>query len=237
MKSKWNQFVVGILLGSLPLWQLEAGDQSGKSSHWSTHFYTPFTDAFDKAGWAILATGALATAVAFNNDLPMHDAWTNHQRLSEDVSKFGDFWGTGIAEGAIAVGLLLWDQPRGVPYTEGLLASTLVTFSIKSAVKRGRPDGGPNSSFPSGHTQIAFASAMGIATAYGFEYALPSFGLAVVTGLSRLSDNAHWLSDVVAGATIGLLFGRASFKHHFMIEPLALSPEDRGFGLQARFRF
>ena len=59
-------------------------------------------------------------------------------------------------------------------------------------------------SFPSGHATIAFgaAAALDRETAAGWVswVAYPTAGL---VGWSRLRDNQHWMSDVVAGALIG----------------------------------
>ncbi len=59
--------------------------------------------------------------------------------------------------------------------------------------------------FPSGHTTMAFA----LATALADELRRPwvTVGLmtaAAGTGWSRVNDNKHWLSDVVAGAALGV---------------------------------
>lgn len=67
---------------------------------------------------------------------------------------------------------------------------------------------------PSGHTQAAFSIAASMTESYGWKVGLPFWGMGIFTGLSRLADNAHWLSDVVAGATIGAFFGRAGYSHH-----------------------
>ena len=67
-----------------------------------------------------------------------------------------------------------------------------------------------NSSFPSGHTTAAFAAA----TVYAMEYRhrpwIPvlSYTFATAVGLSRLTENKHWPTDVFVGAAIGILSGR-----------------------------
>jgi membrane-associated phospholipid phosphatase len=165
----------------------------------------------------------------------MHDAWVNHQRMSSDISSVGNFWGSGIVEGGIALGQLVFDTDRGIVHTEGLIASTLVTFGSKYGVARPRPDSGTQTSFPSGHTQIAFASATSLTKSYGWGVGSPMIAMGVLTGLSRMADDAHWFSDVVAGATIGIIFGRASFKHHVNIKPMVFAPSQDGFGMLAEW--
>ncbi|MFI5188388.1 MAG: phosphatase PAP2 family protein [Chitinophagales bacterium] len=69
---------------------------------------------------------------------------------------------------------------------------------------------GTNSSFPSGHTTVAFA----VATVFAMEYRdrplipILSYSAATLIGLSRITENQHWITDVVAGAALGFLTGR-----------------------------
>jgi membrane-associated phospholipid phosphatase len=61
-------------------------------------------------------------------------------------------------------------------------------------------------SFPSGHTTVAFALASAAsANARGLGWL--TYPLAGVVGLSRISDDKHWTSDVVAGAALGTATG------------------------------
>ena len=67
-----------------------------------------------------------------------------------------------------------------------------------------------NSSFPSGHTTVAFAAA----TVYAMEYRdrplvpIISYSAATLIGLSRITENKHWATDVLVGAALGYLCGR-----------------------------
>lgn len=67
-----------------------------------------------------------------------------------------------------------------------------------------------NSSFPSGHTTVAFAAA----TVYAMEYKnkplvpILAYSAATLIGLSRISENKHWATDVLTGAAVGYLTGR-----------------------------
>lgn len=63
-------------------------------------------------------------------------------------------------------------------------------------------------SFPSGHALNAFAIGSVIALAFPLV-ALPVLALAASVAASRVVLGLHWLSDVLAGALVGLAIGTA----------------------------
>jgi membrane-associated phospholipid phosphatase len=65
-------------------------------------------------------------------------------------------------------------------------------------------------SFPSGHTTVAFAAATVFAMEYREYRAVPilAYSAATAIGISRIVQNAHWISDVMVGAALGFLCGR-----------------------------
>lgn len=67
-----------------------------------------------------------------------------------------------------------------------------------------------NSSFPSGHTTVAFAAATVFAMEYRNKPLVPvlAYSAATLIGLSRISENKHWATDVITGAAVGYLTGR-----------------------------
>ena len=67
-----------------------------------------------------------------------------------------------------------------------------------------------NSSFPSGHTTVAFAAATVFAMEYKDRPLVPiiAYPAATLIGLSRITENKHWITDVLAGAALGYLTGR-----------------------------
>jgi len=73
-----------------------------------------------------------------------------------------------------------------------------------------RPLNGSYTSFPSGHTTVAFAAATVFAMEYKNSRFVPiiAYSAATLIGLSRLVQNQHWLSDVMVGAVLGYLCGR-----------------------------
>jgi membrane-associated phospholipid phosphatase len=61
-------------------------------------------------------------------------------------------------------------------------------------------------SFVSGHTALAFATAAGLAVLFPKTRAIVYLGysIAVIVLLERVGENAHWLSDAVCGAALGV---------------------------------
>jgi hypothetical protein len=80
--------------------------------------------------------------------------------------------------------------------------------SIKLVAQRQRPNGENNQSFPSGHTSNAFALATVAERHYGWKIGVPAYLLAGAVGASRMKQDMHYFSDVVAGATLGYIVGR-----------------------------
>ena len=68
---------------------------------------------------------------------------------------------------------------------------------------------GGNSSFPSGHTTLAFAAARVYAMEYKNIPAVPviAYSVAGLIGFSRIIENRHWATDVFAGALLGWACG------------------------------
>lgn len=78
---------------------------------------------------------------------------------------------------------------------------------LKYSVGRLRPDGSRRNSFPSGHTATAFMTATMLHKEYGWRspwFSIGGYTAAAVTGISRILNNRHWLSDVIAGGAIGI---------------------------------
>lgn len=93
-----------------------------------------------------------------------------------------------------------------------LMAATVQT--MKSATKIRRPDGSTNNSFPSGHTATAFVGAHILFREYykkSVWIASSGYVFSTATGVMRVLNKRHWISDVVTGAGIGILSVEASY--------------------------
>ncbi|RYZ49268.1 MAG: phosphatase PAP2 family protein [Sphingobacteriales bacterium] len=155
------------------------------------------------------------------------------QKTSKYITDFGGLY---EAYTLAAFGLYGWLFKNNKFQTTTLLASqsyitgALMQFSLKTLSGRERPNyidpaighpsptwkgpfadlGSTNSAFPSGHTTVAFAAA----TVYAMEYRkhiifpIIAYSAASLIGISRLTENRHWVSDVFAGAALGYVTGR-----------------------------
>ncbi len=86
------------------------------------------------------------------------------------------------------------------------MGATVNTLTQTTNVER--PDGSNRHSFPSGHTATAFMTATMLNKEYGHKspwIGIGAYSVATATGLMRMANNKHWLSDVLTGAGIGIL--------------------------------
>ena len=123
---------------------------------------------------------------------------------------------------------------------------------VKYITKVERPDGSTRNSFPSGHTATAFMGAELLRREY-WEVSpwigVAGYAAATTTGLFRMYNNRHWLTDVIAGAGFGILSAHAAywlypfiaktfFSHNFM-RSTCISPfvAQSGKGISCSFSF
>jgi membrane-associated phospholipid phosphatase len=168
---------------------------------------------------------ALASAIYFSEVQSSSFIFINGftQLLPDTLWAWLTFFGNGWGIFAMAFPLLLL-APRLL--TSGIIAGAIAAIastSLKSIFDLPRPAGilvdgsfyrigEPllNRAFPSGHTLTAFA----IATAIYFSIEsnkrkpmLLIFAFACLIGISRSAVGAHWLTDVFAGAGVGMWCG------------------------------
>lgn len=137
---------------------------------------------------------------------------------------------------------------------ESFAVAGMFTFALKFSTGRVRPQSAQNSrewggpgvndvSFPSGHTSSAFSIATVLASEYkNIPWVPPvAYGLATLTGLSRLNDNKHWASDVFFGGVMGYFIAKTVLKlhsskrgKHYTIYP-RLSRKEVGLDFAMRF--
>lgn len=154
-------------------------------------------------------------------------------RTSGDVLAFA----TPVASLATVLALQDWQGLK-----QGALAGVTtvgLTYALKYIVKKERPDGSDNHSFPSMHTSVSFTGAAFIQRRYGWKWGIPAYAVATYVGWSRTYAKKHDWWDVAAGAAIGVgsayLFTRPfAAKHNLTISPVA---SDEHFGVYVSMNF
>ena len=178
-----------------------------------------------KFGVFVAAEGGLIFA-----DQSVKDFFQSHRTKNETyisrnyLEHFGAEHSFIVMSGILAYGVLAKDKKyvsTALLALESFALASMVTRIPKTLVGRERPDNwegngpfsfkgpGGGNSFPSGHTTASFAVASVIATQFRDSKWIPitAYSVAGLAGLSRIYDNKHWLTDVVAGATVGTLVG------------------------------
>ncbi len=194
-------------------------------SAWPGHW-----DAQDwrTAGWGTLAV--LGTAAVI--DGPWRDEMRRHapnkSTFMTQVERFGQQYAAGTI-GVFAVAGLLGDE-TSMKVAEDAISASLIASGITAAIKypvgrarprdnRGvgyfQPFSNANASFPSGHTTESFALASVIANHYEETWVTcASYTVAGLVGVARTYHDAHFASDVIAGAMIGTLTGKAIVRYN-----------------------
>lgn len=188
----------------------------------------------------IVGIGGAAAFAAHPGDRQVTSSFAGSHTVDETLDA-GSVIGGGIVQFSAALGTYTIGRMTGKNEVAHLgadlfraqVVTGVLTQGIKFAADRTRPDGS-NYSFPSGHTSSAFATAAVLQRHYGWKVGLPAYALAGYVGGSRLAENRHYLSDVIFGAAIGIIGGRAvTFghgSHQFALTPIAV-PGGAGVGL------
>jgi membrane-associated phospholipid phosphatase len=199
----------------------------------------------------VIAVGVWAAALALGLwlDAPVAH-WADRAAIDRDhvgnhLLKMGGDWRFTLC---VALALLAWHRDSWQP--AGLLAITAATGGIlyslcKWFAGRRRPlvaidpfafspfrNGWvglfdePNLSFPSGHTCLAFATAATLGICIP-RWRWLFYALACVVGIERVAENAHYLTDVIAGAGIGVIAAHLTYAVcSRLVRPLS-QPEPR----------
>ncbi len=189
-----------------------------------------------------------AVALASLLDATVRDQLQSHRTTGKDdvagaFRRMGqvEVFGT-VGLGTIAIGLVSGDarvRRAGERITGGLLLAGTLVVVAKEVVGRRRPDltgsayrfkpFSGRDAWPSGHTTMAFALATSVSDElHSTPATIGLYTAATLTGWSRLNDNRHWLSDVLAGAALGITSAKLMNGHwrvfgvgapKFLLEP------------------
>lgn len=192
---------------------------------------------------------AIAGTAAFTLlDQPIHHATQERNDSKDDVASVVKHFGqpevyATVGLGTIAVGLIAGDDRiklAGLRISSAVLLAGGTVGVVKTVIGRWRPYQTNHAwqfkpfnthyaSFPSGHTAVAFALATSISDEVHRTWAtIPLYLIATGTGLSRLNDDKHWFSDVIAGSMVGFASAKFANGHwrilgvsapHFLLGP------------------
>jgi membrane-associated phospholipid phosphatase len=221
--------------------------------------YLPAVETAAPIQWwhGVLVLGGLSALMVL--DRPSRSfVQNNRSTQSNDVAGALRHIGQPEVYGSVTLGLvgagLISGNPE-ITRAGGRLAATLLLAGVTSSgfkLAAGRPR--PNESsdvdgfvpfsgqdaMPSGHTTVAFALATALADDINRTWAsVGLYTLAAGVGWSRMNDNKHWLSDVAAGAVLGmssakLVNGRWRI-FHLRPPTLLLGPRHAGLAWQVSF--
>jgi len=204
-----------------------------------------------QAEWAML--GILGTAAIIDRSLQdeMRRHAPNDNHLIQQMERLGAQYSIGVLCGFYLAGVAGNDTATQVAQdglAASLIASGLITPVIKFVVGRSRPRdqvgtahfkpfSDPNASFPSGHTTEAFALARVVAQHYDQPWVgYSAYTLVGLVGLARSYHDAHFASDILAGALIGTWTAKSVVAHNRQLrnEAITLSPEISGDRIAVR---
>ena len=221
-RSRYPLAVIVVLLASNPATRACA-DGLGPSDFFhdaGLYFTAPLR--WDEEDWLYFGGTLAAIGAAHAFDGRVRDGFVGpHPALnSQDPNSTRDAIPTAaLFAGTWLVSTVIGDEyGKGESYTmiEAGIFSSVTVEGLKFAAERARPNAtlSPNdwraggSSFPSLHASAAFSIGTVFAESGDDEYRwirrFIGYGVAGATGYLRLHDNAHWLSDVVAGAAVGV---------------------------------
>jgi membrane-associated phospholipid phosphatase len=188
----------------------------------------------DWQNFGLAAAGVVGVAAIL--DGPVRDEMRRHapndNHFLKVVERFGAEYSLGVLGGFYLAGATGNETAANVAQdglSASIIASGIITPTIKFMTGRARPrenagiaashpfdlSYSSNSSFPSGHTTQAFAVASVIANHYEESWVVySSYTIASLVGVARIYHDAHFTSDVVAGALIGTLVGKSVVYHN-----------------------
>ena len=162
-----------------------------------------------------LLIGSGATATSFLGDASAIRYFDRHPM--KNYGNVGKFLGTGVVAAGVSTAILgagryaNGDRFRAATYdmSQAVVVNFFYTLILKESIRRERPDHSDQRACPSGHASNAFACATVWTEQYGWKAAVPGYLAAGLVAGSRLALKKHRLSDIVSGATLGVIVGQS----------------------------
>ncbi len=173
-----------------------------------------FLDDMTFAGVPIFVAGIIAKSekASFRQDYANEHSRTRLiTNFHNEIDNYTQFAPALLAAGLNFIGVEgrsdHWRFLASSAMAYGIMAA--IVNPIKHTAKEMRPDGTSRNSWPSGHTATAFVSATILHKEYGLTrspwYSVAGYAVATGTGVMRVLNNRHWVSDVLSGAGVGIL--------------------------------
>jgi membrane-associated phospholipid phosphatase len=163
----------------------------------------------------IMLTAGASAALIHPYDYRITDDFSSSPSLVAFLGPGKIMGGTAVqfggAAAAYGIGRIIRHERTaivGADLVRAQLVNTVFTQGLKLTVNRTRPDG-DSWSFPSGHSSGTFANATVLQRHFGWKAGAPAYAFATYVAASRLSARRHFASDVIFGAAIGIVSGRA----------------------------
>ena len=223
-----------------------------EDSIWNRLFFLDFQYLGEAVIADPLKTGLIAGGFGAATYLLMkNDLWLSRTVISNrndfNDAFFNIFNYAGDAVMVLAADSLLFalggekEKKVAVKVVEGLAVSGAINYVSKVSFGRERPSSTDDpmsfkwfdfsdNSYPSGHTVVVFTCATIIADAYDIGWI--TYPVAALTGLARVYRKAHWPSDILFGAMIGVITGKiVGYEGH----DLKLSAVPGGIDISCKF--
>lgn len=182
----------------------------------------------------------------FETESAKFSALEGNSELADNLFEPGEWLGDAIVPvaagfGSWAFGHIAGDsewREFGSDLIRVQAINGLMTGAVKYGVDRTRPNGSAYS-FPSGHTSSAFATAGVVYRHFGKTWGTMAFAMASYVGISRLQENKHYTSDIVAGAILGTYLSLKLANRERTHGPLRIKPTmvNGGYGLKLSMKF
>jgi membrane-associated phospholipid phosphatase len=195
------------------------------------------------AGPALLVPSLLiGTGLATMYDRGWYSSYDAQEHLREkypefqcNIENYLMFMPAAGVYGLNVAGIEGWNSftDRTIIYLVSLGLTMATTAILKSGTGVERPDGSDFRSFPSNHAAIAFASATFLFEEYkatSIWYGIAGYSVATLTGVLRMMNNRHWMSDVLVGAGFGILWTKALY----LFYPAIKNSVPTGYGRGSR---
>jgi membrane-associated phospholipid phosphatase len=148
------------------------------------------------------------------------------------TESIGDVANILIPATAYASTFAMDDKAGRSEFYRSFFSAAGLTYVLKHAVHKSRPEHNGSYSFPSGHTSASFQGAAFIQRRYGWKWGIAAYVAAAYVGWSRIEGESdkHDLTDVAAGAAIGILssYCFTTSYNRYSVSPWA---EDGAYGL------